>query len=632
MAILARADRPCPKEAAWEIKLFRIDHSCDMAFPPVQGSSAAASRREIPTFGLPRRNAPPENPANWGHYVPGQAEAPANPAAPAAAGDWGSTWEDRRGRRDRGPAAHNPFRVQRPEFVRQMVVEEEDETRNSLLVIDNRDDRVVSPFQNWLAQEIMSNAASSINVLTERDQVLTPNSGYHCSLFANYTLDGIKAILLFSMTSTTGGPCAQWDSHASRALSHPAFQPFTWPVMFDTSATYVDVKVFNGNEVLFHWVFRGYRSDADLSVQQQFCDEVLIRTALKGWFRPSIVISVFVGWKVSVMSFEVGGQIYSIGPQGSVMASDYAMSTCELRVTERSSQEGYGNDADRVEFRFRDANNRLDLKCGRTSVPGTWLTVSHISGPALINTIQTCRSQRARVEGPDHVQQFAQLSAVIAPWYNDAIANEDEIVGTTTDYFPVERGNFHLRARSKLKVSPLTFVQQEALAHRSHNSENQVTARRGPPALMEEAAKQAVRQLGTSTAAALANMPSSAQQTYDQRVSVINPATEGEEVPADQAGDYLDEMRDRMRADMRFSRTSAAITPQVFSDVLHDREAAEYTRFSTVRVEETGPELPLESSTPSTAPQSFAPAFPPARTSGPYAMDPRASSRPGDVE
>ena len=81
----------------------------------------------------------------------------------------------------------------------------------------------------------MSNAASAINVLTERD-LLTPSSGYHCSLFANYTLDGIKAILLCSMTSTTGGPCAQWDSHASRALSHSAFQPFTWPVMFDTSA------------------------------------------------------------------------------------------------------------------------------------------------------------------------------------------------------------------------------------------------------------------------------------------------------------------------------------------------------------------------------------------------------------
>ena len=185
-----------------------------MSFPPVQGSSAAASRREIPTFGLPRRN--PQRIRETGvHYVPGQAEAPQNPAAgtPAAAsGDWGSGWggDDRRGRRDRGgPAAHNPFRVQRPDFVRQMVVEEEDETRNSLLVIDNRDDRVVSPFQNWLAQEIMSNAASSIKVLTERDQVLTPSSGYHCSLFANYTLDGIKAVLLFSMTSTTGGPCAQ---------------------------------------------------------------------------------------------------------------------------------------------------------------------------------------------------------------------------------------------------------------------------------------------------------------------------------------------------------------------------------------------------------------------------------------
>ena len=115
-------------------------------------------------------------------------------------------------------------------------------------------------------------------------------------------------------------------------------------------------------------------------------------------------------------------------------------------------------------------------------------------------------------------------------------------------------------------------------------------------------------------------------------MSVINPVIEGDESPADRAEDYFDEARDRLRADMRFSRTSAAITPQVFTDVLRDREEAEYVRFSTVRVEETGPELPMASSAPSTTPQSFAPAFLPARTSGPYAMDPRASSRPGSEE
>ena len=270
----------------------------------------------------------------------------------------------------------------------------------------------------------------------------------------------------------------------------------------------MDVKVFNGNAVLFHWVFRGYRSDADLSVQQQFCDEILIRTARDGWFRPSIVISVFVAWKVSVMSFEVGGQVYSIGLQGSMMVSDYAMSTCELRVTERSSQEGYGNDADRVEFRFRDANNRLDLKCGRTSgtghlahrQPHLW-PCSDQHDPDLP---EPARSRRGA--GPR-----AAVRAALGgdrPWYND-----DDTIGTTTDQFPVERGNFHLRARSKLKVNPLTsFVRQEALAHRSHDAGNQLTAQRGPPALMEEAAKQAVRQLGLSTTAAPTNMPTSAQQ------------------------------------------------------------------------------------------------------------------------
>jgi len=53
----------------------------------------------------------------------------------------------------------------------------------SIIMIDNRDDRMVSPFQAWLVSEIMANAASSINVLTERDQVMPPNSGFHLSLF-----------------------------------------------------------------------------------------------------------------------------------------------------------------------------------------------------------------------------------------------------------------------------------------------------------------------------------------------------------------------------------------------------------------------------------------------------------------
>ena len=75
---------------------------------------------------------------------------------------------------------------------------------------------------------------------------------------------------------------------------------------------------------------------------QQFCDEVLIRTANEGWLRPSIVISVFVGWKVSVTSFEVGARVYTIGPRGSVVASDHAMSSCELRVTSRSSRDQRG--------------------------------------------------------------------------------------------------------------------------------------------------------------------------------------------------------------------------------------------------------------------------------------------------
>ena len=51
----------------------------------------------------------------------------------------------------------------------------------SIIMIDNRDDRMVSPFQAWLVSEIMANAASSINVLTERDQVMPLDFTSACS-------------------------------------------------------------------------------------------------------------------------------------------------------------------------------------------------------------------------------------------------------------------------------------------------------------------------------------------------------------------------------------------------------------------------------------------------------------------
>ena len=124
--------------------------------------------------------------------------------------------------------------------------------RGSVHVIDNRDDRMVSPFQTWLVSEIMANAASSINVLTERDQVMPPNSGFHLALFGNYTLDGIKVVIAISIESNTGNTSAGWDAETAQALAHPAFQPFSWPMLRDTSASYVDLKIYNGNEILFH--------------------------------------------------------------------------------------------------------------------------------------------------------------------------------------------------------------------------------------------------------------------------------------------------------------------------------------------------------------------------------------------
>ena len=126
---------------------------------------------------------------------------PGNPAPPAASGDWGiGGWGNDRDRRcqrgDRAaPAAHDPFAVQKPEFVEQ-AFEAANPTRSSLLVVDNRDERLISPFQNEILVQCRELHQC---VHGRRVRAMT------ASLFANYTLDGIKAVLVLTNSSRTGG-------------------------------------------------------------------------------------------------------------------------------------------------------------------------------------------------------------------------------------------------------------------------------------------------------------------------------------------------------------------------------------------------------------------------------------------
>ena len=291
-----------------------------------------------------------------------------------------------------------------PRFLEAIANSEKDpQFSTSIIMVDNRDERMVSPFQAWLVSEIMANSASSINVLTERDQVMPPPARatiWHCSLTTPWMVS--KAVLAISIECDTGSECAGWDADTASALAHPAFQPFTWPMLRDTSASYTDIKVYNGNELLFHWILRGYRSDTDLTVQQQFVDEYLVREVNMGKPRLSVVISAFVGWRVTVLSFECGGSDILNRAKGlsdrwrlspiAVRAQEYVTG---LRKTPWAMMQ-IASSSDSVTPTTGSISSALALQCR-----GTWLTVSHISGPTLIRTIQSVRENRARVEGPE---------------------------------------------------------------------------------------------------------------------------------------------------------------------------------------------------------------------------------------
>ena len=91
-----------------------------------------------------------------------------------------------------------------------------------MLILDSRDMRITSPFQGWLLDEILLNAQSGVNILSDRQLLRSPNNGYHMNLFYVCAMDGYKFILVGSMTSYGTVPCGRWDSATGSVLNHAA--------------------------------------------------------------------------------------------------------------------------------------------------------------------------------------------------------------------------------------------------------------------------------------------------------------------------------------------------------------------------------------------------------------------------
>ena len=386
----------------------------------------------------------------------------------------------RRGIRYGQMGAHNACNAQLPGHIRQVGSKEGE---RSVLVLDNRDHRLQSPFQGWLLDEILTNANARINVVSDASQVRSPTTGYHCNLFMIKALDNYKLVVAATMTSYGSVPCGRWDYHTAGVMSHVAFQPFRWPVMTDESPTWVDVKVKMEGDLLIHLELRGYRSDHDMSVQICHVADSLLWSLEEKPFIPTFVVTVFQGWRVISTSWEVGGRLYALSEGGVVVALDYPLCHVELRLVTSSSPDAFGLDADRLEFRFCSGSDRLNVACSTCSVPPTWLVVSRVSGPTLIKNAAWCRDHYARIESPDQILHLSQLASVHAHWTVSVEAAEEEETGPRISAVAVESNpkNMHLISEAPLFRKDKVIVAREALAVQAHDAREEVKSAVLPP-------------------------------------------------------------------------------------------------------------------------------------------------------
>ena len=179
-------------------------------------------------------------------------------------------------------------------------------------------------------------------------------------------------------------------------------------------------------------------------------------------FVPACVVAIFTGWRVVATSFEVGGRIYACSNGGKVVALDFPLCHFEVWMTAMSSQDSIGMDADRLEFRFRSASDKVDVACSQVTVPSTWLVLSRVSGPTLIQNARWCRERQARVEGPDQTMQMSQLAGIHARWTAATEATGIEDTGPRIGTVAVEShpSNVHLTCEAPLLKAPKAIALQ----------------------------------------------------------------------------------------------------------------------------------------------------------------------------
>ena len=378
-------------------------------------------------------------------------------------------------------AVHDPTNRVLPWWLKQVGDEliQEDQsadfiTGGSCLVVDTRDNRLVSPFQGLFPIEIHDNALNSINILTERSLLIQRVSGYELTLFSIVTINHYKLVVALSMDSTLSVPVAAWDSPTGQALSHPAFQPFTWPEMAGDTPTLVDLKLRFRGELLLHLEFLAYRSDTDMTVTRSQVNPTLLGVLQADSNEFQVQCCVFSGFKVSAISFEPGGRLYTCAAGGLVVATDVPRVHLEVRKTLRSCADAFGSDADKVEFRYRDGRELL-VECRRMQVPTAgWIVASHISGVACPRICQLVIGQGGRIEAPDQGMQLGQLATIHERWFEQSIAEDVEdrvradLIRTNirVDSSPV---SVHLAVDAQLRILRAEVVAQEALALSDHD-------------------------------------------------------------------------------------------------------------------------------------------------------------------
>ena len=296
----------------------------------------------------------------------------------------------------------------------------------SVLHMDVRDDRMISPIAGMTLSEISTNAAAQLNMLTEGRHKSSPTDGYSLAVYYSHLDQKYAWTMFLGIEANHSVPPAPYSNTLRDLMGqHSAFASMFWPTMSDTAPPVLQISIMWKDRLMGQFVFYGYNGPQDMMIRRmEWFEEVAAALAVSPDRRGLVVmIAAYFKYEVHCISVPFEGRVLAITTDHVVVALDKPGVVFELRASPRGSAQTGVVDIESIDLAFWAQDRNMGVRL--SLVPREYFVVAHLAD--IGEPLRASRAAKGRVVQPDQRLDSTQVFTSVSHIYHLMLGSHPRI-------------------------------------------------------------------------------------------------------------------------------------------------------------------------------------------------------------